>query len=872
MIKITNLTKVYKTKRRKLCCALNNVNLTLANNGLVFILGKSGSGKSTLLNLIGGLDSITSGKIEVNGNDISAFSERESCNYRNSQLGFIFQDYHLIDELSVYDNIALSLNLLKLEDDGDIKRALEKVDLAGYENRYPTELSGGERQRVAIARALVKNPSVILADEPTGNLDTNTATAIVQLLQELSKECLIVIVSHNRNDANRYADRIIELSRGEVINDVSLNPEFVNAVTVEKDKLFYPEGLALTACDVELINNNKHATLVKKSDKYLPSKKIEITEENKKIQKTTLSFKKSLDLSKKFLKSKLFAITASAFMIAVIMVIMALAQTIISFNAGKVMAQELKQMGTSAITVNSFISEETKLKLGQNSKDYYSNITNEQIQKFTNAGYSGEIHKIYNHFLPIENGYSQPCAGWLATSVLRSVYPNITLGTMVVTSEFLQKQFGELTYLAVAENPHPSGVYITDYLADAIFSVNKMYITKQKDYANLIGDYEWAAAAYGVRGYINGVIHTGYKERYKSLIEKFTKGELKNISDLTKEPLFISLSDEVFGSLGYTYSLNPNFETDFYQTPSVQAVYHYAINVNGVTYYPSAPNVRDGKDFKMELTGNQIVVNMARYNEMFGTEYTSATIKNFVPHTAKIEQFYYFDVERKNSLYKGEVEIVKLVSSTGGGATFYASTQLFNELLKNSLFTVGLHFYGSNGLDKVIDLSSELGFTQNTLVIDAIHTMTRAVEVFIPIFELVAIFLCVGVIFILISFASKMINNKMHDIGILKALGTQNGSVFAVFGVQVLLIALLTCLLASLGYYLFIGLANDVLIKSLVTLAPARIMLDLDFLTFKPIIAVINCALVAVFSVLSLIVPMVKIKRIKPVQIIKSKE
>ena len=152
MIKIDNLTKIYKSKKKKNCKALDNINLMIQNNGLVFVLGKSGSGKSTLLNLIGGLDNITSGSIIVDGNNISSFKEKEYCDYRNNHVGFIFQDYHLIDELTVYDNIILSLNLRRIEDKNDVVNALKKVDLEGYENRYPTELSGGERQRVPVFR------------------------------------------------------------------------------------------------------------------------------------------------------------------------------------------------------------------------------------------------------------------------------------------------------------------------------------------------------------------------------------------------------------------------------------------------------------------------------------------------------------------------------------------------------------------------------------------------------------------------------------------------------------------------------------------------------------------------------------------------
>jgi ABC-type antimicrobial peptide transport system permease subunit len=150
--------------------------------------------------------------------------------------------------------------------------------------------------------------------------------------------------------------------------------------------------------------------------------------------------------------------------------------------------------------------------------------------------------------------------------------------------------------------------------------------------------------------------------------------------------------------------------------------------------------------------------------------------------------------------------------------------------------------------------------------------MTKAVDVFIPIFELVAWFLCVGIIFILMNFASKMINDKMHEIGILKALGIKNRSITAVFGMQVLLISILTCIMATVGYYFFIDMANDVLIESLKRLAPYRVVLDLDFLTFIPNIAAENCVLICILSAISLIFPMIRIKAIKPVKIIKAKE
>lgn len=191
---------------------------------------------------------------------------------------------------------------------------------------------------------------------------------------------------------------------------------------------------------------------------------------------------------------------------------------------------------------------------------------------------------------------------------------------------------------------------------------------------------------------------------------------------------------------------------------------------------------------------------------------------------------------------------------------------------KASSYAYGLYFDGSEGIGAVLENLEKLNYKSQGFALEGVRTMTVAVEVFIPIFELVAIFLCLGVIFILVNFSSKMINGKMKEIGILKALGAKNYSISLIFGLQVLLIAILTCLLATAGQYFFIDMANDVLIESLKKLASSYIVLDLQFLTFQPNIAFANCILILCLTSVSLVFPMIRIKEIEPVKIIKAKE
>ena len=219
-MKIRNLCKTYDTKTGEKVYALKGVSFDLPSNGVVAILGKSGSGKSTLLNILSGLDRFDSGDIECFGKNMKNFSARELDDYRNSCVGFVFQEYHLISELNVGDNIALALQLQGQTGAKEkIQAVLKQVDLEGYEKRNIDELSGGQKQRVAIARALVKNPKIIFADEPTGALDSHTGESILQILKAVSAEKLVILVTHDREFAEKYGDRVIELSDGLVIRD-----------------------------------------------------------------------------------------------------------------------------------------------------------------------------------------------------------------------------------------------------------------------------------------------------------------------------------------------------------------------------------------------------------------------------------------------------------------------------------------------------------------------------------------------------------------------------------------------------------------------------------------------------------------------------
>ena len=222
MIKTENLQKIFRTEEVE-TWALHDVTLEIKEGEFVAIMGPSGCGKSTLLNILGLLDNPSNGTYELNGTDVSKFTEAERTNLRKGVIGFVFQSFNLIDELNVYENIELPLLYMgvpKEERKRRVEEAMERMAISHRVKHFPQQLSGGQQQRVAIARAVVANPKIILADEPTGNLDSKNGKEVMDLLTQLNREgTTVVMVTHSQRDAG-YATRTINLFDGQVVNEV----------------------------------------------------------------------------------------------------------------------------------------------------------------------------------------------------------------------------------------------------------------------------------------------------------------------------------------------------------------------------------------------------------------------------------------------------------------------------------------------------------------------------------------------------------------------------------------------------------------------------------------------------------------------------
>jgi ABC-type lipoprotein export system ATPase subunit len=303
MIKLKGLQKYYNRKKTNEIHVINDITLDLPDTGLVVLLGPSGSGKTTLLNVLGGLDKVHQGSIMFGDEQIERYSSKVWDKIRNRKVGYIFQNYNLLTNLTVYDNISLTLNMVGIDDKEEIDKRidyiLDSMGMINYRKRRAFQLSGGQQQRVAIARALAKNPSVIIADEPTGNLDSKNTQDIMNIIKQISLNKLVVLVTHEEELAAFYGDRIIRLEDGKIISDISNSSNGSLDVQHETDiylgdmrpvsnvlddnsslKVYTDEDIE-DKLDIRLIVKNKTVYIDVKSKEY---QKIQLLEKDTEIK------------------------------------------------------------------------------------------------------------------------------------------------------------------------------------------------------------------------------------------------------------------------------------------------------------------------------------------------------------------------------------------------------------------------------------------------------------------------------------------------------------------------------------------------------------------------------------------------------------
>lgn len=854
MIIVKNLTKVYKSKKAKICVALNNVSFSLPSKGLVFVVGKSGSGKSTMLNLLGGLDSLTSGEINVFGNQLNEYSESELYSFRSNIVGFVFQDFHLLDDLTVADNVRLSLKLMAEDDDERVEKALESVELLEYKDRYPRELSGGQQQRVAIARALVKNPDVIFADEPTGNLDSNTTEQIIKLIKEISKEKLVVVVSHNLFDAYEYADRIIELSEGRIINDLVINEKYENAVEVKDNKVIIPMLKRFKQDELDsLLSICKRDEILKieqSNNKFKQKEQKEEPLQTKVPQKKTkgLSFFNSVKFSAMFGKRRIIGFLLSAIFASILICVLSLAQSIANFDA--------KSMAMDSMTESSVYAVRKDLDT-LSGQVHARVITDEDFAKIKQASPDAKLYKLYMSGLYI-NGYT---IGYQKVPTITQSGLHIveTSGTLETNEEYAKKllRLDNLDIYRGSIEQNTGGIYITDFVADSF-----IFYGKAENYDEILGQQFEGSNDYWPDGYVNGIINTSYKEKYKGVIDQINS--MTKESPLTEE--IISFLDYVNQALAISYYFGDNYK-EISSANIYEGNYVYTRNffVNGVDASSTISYISCGSYFDCVLGDNEVFMDVEAYNKIFGTEYTYGNCDTFVPHAIS-----FLSSDFNNEVIYSKQMTVAGIGKCKGGNMLLADN-VFYEYKEKMFHCYGVYADGED-VSGFINYTMDNGYSNISLKMSAIQTMSQAVETFNKFFEFIAMILVCACVFIITSFGVKNIKSKMYEVGVMKALGCKLSSFFVIFGLHTLLIAFTTIVVFVVGYVAFANVSNHILLESLKAITPTKIMLDLQFIKFDWQLALINSAVVVFISIVSTIIPIILLRRIKPVTIIKAKE
>ncbi len=774
MIELKNISKTYSKGNEDEVKALKNVNLTFNDSGLYFITGKSGSGKSTMLNILGGLDSVSDGQVIVDGECLDTLSCNQLDEYRKNKVGIIFQSFNLIEELSVGENIALALDLKGEKTDIEkIRQALKAVDLDGYEKRKASKLSGGQKQRVAMARALVKFPDIILADEPTGNLDSATSQTIFELLKELSKERLVIVVSHDGESVKKYADTIIECVDGEAT-----------------------------------LNENK------KQDKEPISKKTKLNESPSK----GMSARNIAKLGLGFALRHKFRMIVTLILVVFALSFIGVAVTMAQSNNVSVEYSNLIAKGEKVVHLGA------KLKPDSNLHNVSGMIYNESAKKICDELPDFKFNKIY---------YDTRFDGVDEIPEYRendNFHTGRILGVTALTDDDLARL--GMTMLAGSlpkeKNEVALPAYICDiYLEYGLYNGEK-YIEEPIDsYSALIGK------SYGQYYKIVGVVDTGFDmARYaplKNISQNITQNEYDQYVELGRELEYVT-SHSIHSSIivsQYYIDYNYTLPTAKVERGSIAGIGISYVSILTATSYGNLYTQEEGyqitkfKDFTT-LADDEVIFDRTR---LFTAYY------NYHKRTPSDEELIDFCLNNKISLQLGddetakEFKIVGIIDDRINPYPYSAPHLLMSESFLSqydyeddiiwSLYTA---LSGDKNKDKKLVAVSQSFDIDENFYFPIYWSAMEGLEIGYTFVNIIKYFgVGTGVVFLIftilmiINYIGATISSSQKQIGVLKALGAGNKELISIFSVESILIGLIGFVLAVVLSIGWIALCNYIM-------------------------------------------------------------
>lgn len=863
MIELKNISKSYKSKKGKDTLALNNVSLTLNNKGMVFILGKSGSGKSTLLNVIGGLDKYDSGEMTILGKSSKDFTQADFDSYRNTYIGFIFQEFNILEDYNVYENVTLALKLQQKEvSDEKIDELFERLELENLKKRKVNELSGGQKQRVAIARALIKNPKIILADEPTGNLDSTTGKEVMNLLKEISKEKLVVIVSHDNEAANIYADRIIEIKDGQIQNDVN---KLVSSS--ETDKKEY------------------------------------------KTIKSSLPLKESFQLGLGSLKHKKIKLVFTIFLTICTLLFLSLTDTLSSYNIAKAHAKLLKDNNEEFVQIEKFkyydfgdfdlfnrdqinLDEaDSKLIEEKIDSNIYEIYRLKSLYTYLNLYEILKINFIYDYNKPYElQIYS-------ADIVVTDSIENITKEKII------------------GRTPQNSNeIVITNYVADMIISNGIEVYEKNEN--EFIEDYLYKPTNYEELINSNKTFYFGNKGKVKivGIIEydlkeyQILKNKERNELNKEENEIYSSLVNEVENIHNKIY-VNSNFfeklEVEDIKYFNLYNLYKieiagYTENRNGHIISPAFLNSEieyfNGDEFAKTNTLNkgEMLLNIKAIEEFDYDKYYK-NLKKYIEknpdrNKSELEKEFFenyikdFDIIGKDLTFKAyvgrqydldkptkEYKGIKIVGLTGyrlEDANYYNYYSLedlgeykVNPINKTGYLVSLTEEKSFQNILEEFEIDAELSAT-TTYTYDVI-SLVNLVNVFKKVGFYASIVLVIFSCFLIGNFVVTSISYRKKEIGVLRSLGARSIDVIKIFLWEGLIMALISGIITSVLLVIVSSILNDIIMNGISLILTPFIVGIRQF--------IVIFLLVFVVVIISCIFPIKRMSKMRPIDAILKK-
>lgn len=796
---------------------------------MTFVLGKSGSEKSTLLNILGGLDKYDSGDMIIYGKSSSTFTNADLDCYRNTYVGFVFQEFNLLEDYNVYENIILSLQLQEKDiSEKELDELLEKLELNNYKLRKVNELSGGQKQRVAIARALIKNPSIILADEPTGNLDSTTGTQVMELLKNISEDKLVIIVTHDEEYANKYGDRIIEIKDGKIIKDTK-------------------------------------------------EEKSENKDNNYQIIKSHLPFKDSFKLGIGSLKYKKVKLICTIILMIITLGFLSCVETLSSHNFSSSHAKYLVQKGEKYIEVEN--KENVKIKYGEETllKELDENDVININKKLNNANYKVyEYHDIEDGYFDY-NGYSLEGMLHIKENNQTNSLSTSELVKLVVTDDVK----ATLGVDIIGKIPSESNeIAISNYVANLIVSngieiVEKDFKTEFEDksyyFPKTIEEIINSNYTYylgldkvkivGIINYDLSDLNESYRNNVLSKVvvgEKFIAERKDKVSKSIKNNIGVRIKiDETTDENGYSFGLDIlTKEVEYYDGTSWKKTSslkddEIILSLNTLTYNDSS-----------------FYENLTNYTNKHWEDYDAAKKRfseNYIKQRNIVGQNVTVLLEYEDAILLKEFTNLKVIGVTINDENTLSVNNL-NPYRQKMVSLTSLLYPMSD--QKSIKKTTKLFPYEGSYAIKSTYS-SRLYEKHITLKTLskfafyVGLFFLAFTVFLIANFMFTSISYRKKEIGTLRALGSRELDVMKIFVWEAIVLSIISGIIASILLVIVSNIANSFFISNLHLLTTPFIVGIRQF--------IVIFVLVFMLTIISNIIPLHRISRMKPIDAILKK-